>query len=166
MTDTKQFDFSQEHISSNTIAEAIKEITTKINEIETTNKSIVSGMVNLTNYIKKSKDDVEKTDTIVKYISDVSMQTKLLGFNASIEASRAKEHGSGFNVIAQEIRRLAETSNSQFSEIDSIIQSVKSSINSIDTYMNSTNEVIQNNIDTLSAVSELVGRISEQLNEM
>lgn len=62
-------------------------------------------------------DISEKT----KVINDIVFQTKLLSFNASVEASRAGEHGKGFSVVAEEIGNLANVSGSSASEITELL---------------------------------------------
>lgn len=69
----------------------------------------------------------EKTksiDEILNSISSIAVQTNLLALNASIEAARAGEHGRGFAVVAEEIRKLAEESNSSAEDIRNILTTI------------------------------------------
>lgn len=65
----------------------------------------------------KSKAEVDSCTGTVALIEDNATTTHILGLNAAIEASRAKEHGKGFGVIAQEVRSLADVSKSSADEI-------------------------------------------------
>jgi len=66
-----------------------------------------------------------------KVINDIVFQTKLLSFNASVEAARAAEHGKGFAVVADEVRKLAEKSGESAKEISQALSSSISKVNEI-----------------------------------
>lgn len=67
---------------------------------------------------------VQDISKFSKVIQDLAMQSKLLAFNASVEASRAGEHGKGFGVVAKEIGNLAENVNRTNQQIDKLLNSV------------------------------------------
>lgn len=66
-----------------------------------------------------------------KVINDIVFQTKLLAFNASIEAARAGVHGSGFSVVAIEVGRLASESGARATEINGILKDATNEVSSI-----------------------------------
>lgn len=100
-------------------------------------QGVSSSFDTLEGIAAKASAEVNKTTDTLKQIQDIAMNTKILGFNASIEASRAKEAGKGFGVIAQEVRSLAETSKSS-------ADSIQNAMGHIDEYTGDINEQIKN----------------------
>ena len=85
-------------------------------------------MENLNAFQKDMVEQVERTDTILNIIKKIAENSNLLGLNAAIEAARVGAEGRGFEVVATEIRKMAENSAKSVEEIKVIIDTIKEQV--------------------------------------
>ncbi len=103
--------------------------------------------------------NTKKISEIVSLITAIADQTNLLALNAAIEAARAGEHGKGFAVVADEVRRLAEQSSQSATEIYNLISSIQSDSNASITVMEKGKEDVKVGMAFTTEVGEIFKEI-------
>ena len=98
----------------------------------------------------------DKIGRVVKAISQIAWQTKLLAFNATIEAARAGNAGAGFQVVAQEVKELAQQSSAAADEIVNEIAVVRSEVTRARTAIESMSQTIGKMKEISSTIREAV----------
>jgi len=114
------------------LQEATQAIAATSQEVTATLEELVNSANQLAEYLIKVRTGgknvlawINKTNDILRFISNVADNSNLLGLNAAIEAARAGEQGRGFSVVAEEIRKMAVNSAQSVNEIKVILQNVQ-----------------------------------------
>jgi methyl-accepting chemotaxis protein len=122
-----------------TVEAAVKEV----GEIASTVAESASHITSLSELSKKIGD-------IIGIINEIADQTNLLALNAAIEAARAGEHGRGFAVVADEVRKLAERTTGATSEVSGIIREIQNNVTSAVTSIDDVTAKVDKGVDLSS----------------
>jgi len=106
---------------------------------------------------------------VARVISDIADQTNLLALNAAIEAARAGEHGRGFAVVADEVRKLAQNTTVATKEIAQMIEAIQNETRTVVQGMNIGSQQVEEGVTTTARAGDSLRQIiqmSEEVGEM
>ena len=137
----------------------------------TLDKTVLDGKAKLGDVDLKVNEIAEESKMLLeanKLIAKIASETNLLAMNAAIEAAHAGKAGEGFSVVAQEIRKLAETSSKQSKNINAELKQVSSSITDVVSLSKKSAAAFEAIIGQLGSTDEILheidGAMSEQEN--
>lgn len=129
-------------------------------------KALSDSFASIKTSAASSAKAVESTDSIIKTIENSSTQLTLIGFNASIEAKRAGAAGAGFNVIAQEVRTLADKNTKQAGEIETTLNGIKKAMTDINNQIKAVYSHIEKNQEVIDSLKAMLGDVSKMVSEI
>lgn len=156
---------------------ALKEHSGHVQNLTTSGKDLMvqstQQMVAINEIVLDSVKKVEglnvqsaEISKLVSVIDDISNQTNLLALNAAIEAARAGEHGKGFAVVADEVRKLAEQVQFSVTDISTIVNRIQNETDNVTTALQAGYEEVKRGTTQLNQTNETFDQISYAVKDM
>ncbi len=151
--------------STNTADEAAlgnESIQKAVRQMKAIGSSVETSATMVTQLSERSRE-IEK---IIEVITGIASQTNLLALNAAIEAARAGEHGKGFAVVADEVRKLAELSRVSADQITTLIHEIQHDTEQVVSSMRVGTEEVKAGVAVVQEAGEAFHKISQAIKEV
>ncbi|WP_107949325.1 methyl-accepting chemotaxis protein [Lysinibacillus parviboronicapiens] len=151
----------------------IQELQSKIHTIAAHSEELSATSESIAEKSRHALENSSRSNEVTDFIKTISKQTNLLGLNASIEAARAGQYGAGFNIVAQEVRKLSSETSTATEQIEtslktitSNIQALMESVGHIEAASNEQAELVQQFSDAIEKLSDVSGQMAHYVKEV
>ncbi|MFC2287527.1 MAG: methyl-accepting chemotaxis protein [Selenomonas sp.] len=140
---------------------SIETITTRVGETTQRTTEITDVQAEITRAAEDTRAQTENTLKMTELIMNISKQTNLLALNASIEAARAGDAGRGFSVVAEEVRKLADSSQEAVGKIVEALGSMEKASANIEEKIKSINLLLEEQAANMKEINTSVVQAKE-----
>ncbi|MCR4841941.1 MAG: chemotaxis protein [Eubacterium sp.] len=131
-----------------------------VTDVTNAAQDMAANMNQIHNIVGNTESLIEQANKLVGGIEGIANRTNLLALNAAIEAARAGEAGRGFSVVAEQMRKLAQTSGESASEIGKALASISESMRQVVEQVQASNDVASNQAASTEEITATFNELS------
>ena len=147
-------------------AASSEEISASTEELAVSATDFSKYMNQLSDAQNEMRRQVETTTRILEMINAVAKNTRVLGFNAGIEAARSGEHGRGFSVVAKEITKLADQSANSVNEIKQLLDELNDKVEHVANIVKDTVQISTSQTTAIEEISQAIQYLTDGAEEI
>lgn len=151
----------------------IQDLQLKIHTVAAHSEELSATSETIAEKSRQALENSSRSNQVTDFIKTISKQTNLLGLNASIEAARAGQYGAGFNIVAQEVRKLSSETSTATEQIEtslktitSNVQALMESMEQIETASNEQAELVQQFSEAIEKLSDVSVQMTHYVKEV
>lgn len=148
------------------ILDAVVSISSSAQNLSGATEELATTIRSMDNEAEHVSTEMHRTNELTQQIKKISKQSNILGLNAAIEASRAGEHGRGFAIVSEEVRRLASDTEVSTKAIDSNAHDVQSSVGLLIEAIKQLTVVTEKHANDVSEIAHSLSRIENMAKKL
>jgi sugar diacid utilization regulator len=160
----RQLDLIREVVAE--ISQSVRQTASAIERIYAGSEELNATSTTVAQAVSETGAKVKETSKVLEFILDVADRTRLLGLNAAIVAAQAREHGRGFSVVADEIRKLADNSSSSVEQITEILEQIQSGIAKVSSSSGKTSAVSEKQFHATQQITRDIENIKKSVDTL